>query len=335
MLFCKLFHGNIIFLIVLSIISITSTVLSTMSTAAGEAEGVYDMLEKCDTAPDPVPALTVTGYETDPEVFMTGDVGVLRITLENAQDSPVDKKINMLEESHNDYKFDIETTTTYSMNALISEAYIVERDFKVYNRYSAAEVVGPGKETELAFKIKAPAREGIYMLKFIGKVECADNRGCGRDIRYWVPVVVCGDPLKILAKQISPEVIEVEVVNRGICDVSSVFVEVVSEENIEIADHNKTVYIGDIPAGKAEKAHFYADIKGTGMICFKATFKNGLNNHETENLCVTTTASNSPSSDMNPNIATDRNPTDAVDGITGITIDDILTAIINLIRALS
>ena len=162
--------------ILLTAVAVLSGVVSAAEASSG-ASSVDELLEKSEIAPNPIPALAVTGYELSPEVFLPGDVGILRVTLKNTQEEPIEKSVE-LEEPGEKSKTVVETETTFTMDAFISEAYIVERDFKVFNRHTSVGFVGPGDEIELAFKIKAPQSPGIYMLKFIVDVEDAHGNIC-------------------------------------------------------------------------------------------------------------------------------------------------------------
>ncbi|UYZ39469.1 MAG: hypothetical protein N2V74_01365 [Candidatus Methanospirare jalkutatii] len=266
-------------------LSILAVLFFVFTSATAGASSVDELLEKSEIAPNPVPALTVTGYELSPEVFLPGDVGILKVTLKNTQEEPIEKSVE-LEEPGEKSKTVVETETTFTMDAFISEAYIVERDFKVFNRHTSVGFVGPGDETELAFKIKAPQSPGIYMLKFVADVEDAHGNIC-KGIRYYIPVTV-SHSLRIYPQNVSEGGVELAVVNEGLGGVQAVFVEVSRENGVEIDECSKIAYIGDMDAGEMKTASFKINEKGggNGEVCFVARFKNGINEHRTDEVCV-------------------------------------------------
>jgi len=266
-------------------LSILAVLFFVFASATAEASSIDELLEKSEIAPNPVPALTVTGYELSPEVFLPGDVGILKVSLKNTQEEPIEKSVE-LEEPGEKSKTVVETETTFTMDAFISEAYIVERDFKIFNRHTSVGFVGPGDEIELAFKIKAPQSPGIYMLKFIADVEDAHGNIC-KGIRYYIPVTV-SHSLRIYPQNVSEGGVELAVVNEGTGGVQAVFVEVSRENGVEIDECSKIAYIGDMDAGEMKTAAFKINEKGggNGEVCFVATFKNGINEHRTGEVCV-------------------------------------------------
>jgi len=266
-------------------LSVLAVLFCVFASATAGASSVDELLEKSEIAPNPVPALTVTGYELSPEVFLPGDVGILKVTLKNTQEEPIEKSVE-LEEPGEKSKTVVETETTFTMDAFISEAYIVERDFKVFNRHTSVGFVGPGDEIELAFKIKAPQSPGIYMLKFIADVEDAHGNIC-KGIRYYIPVTV-SHSLRIYPHNVSEGGVELAVVNEGSGGVQAVFVEVSRENGVEIDECSKIAYIGDMDAGEMKTVSFKINEKGggNGEVCFVARFKNGINEHRTGEVCV-------------------------------------------------
>ncbi|MGB7532808.1 MAG: hypothetical protein WA977_07515 [Halobacteriota archaeon] len=265
--------GKVILLF--AIVSVIS-LISSMSVSVS-ADEIDDLLSKTKSAPNPKPSVMVTGYALSPETLMPGDVGVLTITLENMQDKPIERDICL----DNDK---VEAATEFTMNAYIKEAYLVERDFKVYNRYISAGVIGPGKKVDFAFKIKAPSAEGIYMLKFIADIE--DMKGkSSRGIRYYIPIIVSSS-LKISPMEVSRESIKLEVTNEGISEVNSVAVLASDVSGIEF--QRERIYIGKMKPGESAIAVFNISgaEEGENSAVFKAAYKNGINKHESKPVCV-------------------------------------------------
>lgn len=286
------------------------------ATSLGSADEVDDLLDKCAIAPDPKPSAMVYDYELSPETLMPGDVGVLTITLKNMQDKPIEKDVDIkvgivenyttVEETTKEIErtgvgptwehtveekiepvtrtIDIDAETRFTMDAYIKEAYIVENDFKVYNRYVSAGVIGPNEKVDLAFKIKAPFEEGIYMLKFIADVEDMDGKS-SKGIRYFIPVIVEG-ALNILPLEVSEHEVRLEVINEGLSDVNSVYVLAVGSNASGVECQPEKVYIGRIKSGDSATAVFAVNNAEEGEIKFKAVYKNGINKHESKPVYV-------------------------------------------------
>ncbi len=246
------------------------------------ADDVDDLLNKCTIAPDPIPSVMVYDYELSPETLMPGDVGVLTITLKNMQDKPIEKDVKLSKP----YNASVDAETRFTMDAYIKEAYIIEREFKVYNRYISAGVIGPDSKVDLAFKIKAPLEEGIYMLKFIADIE--DTQGeSSKGIRYFIPVVVEGT-VNLLPLEVSQDEVRLEVINEGLSDVNSVYVVAVSNAS-GVECQPERAYIGEVQSGESAIAVFKVNKaeEEVNRAVFKATYKNGVNKHESNQVCVT------------------------------------------------
>jgi len=263
------------------------------------ADDIDSLLDKCAIAPDPIPSIMVYDYELSPETLMPGDVGVLTITLKNMQDKPIEKDVDIKSEikGSSGYVIDIDAETRFTMDAYIKEAYIVEREFKVYNRYSSAGVLGPDSKVDLAFKIKAPLEEGIYMLKFIADIEDMEGKS-SKGIRYFIPIVVTGT-VNILPLEVFENEVRLEVINEGLSDVNGVYVVAVSTAGIASGASGakyqpEKIYIGKIKSGESaiavfnfnvNKAKNEAWVENTNAV-FKAVYKNGINKHESNQICV-------------------------------------------------
>ena len=251
------------------------------------ADDIDSLLNKCAIAPNPKPSVMVYDYELNLETLMPGDVGVLTITLKNMQDKPIEKDVDIKSEikGTGGYVTDIDTETRFTMDAYIREAYIVEREFKVYNRYTSAGVIGPNEKVDLAFKIKAPLEEGVYMLKFIADIEDMEGKR-SKGIRYFIPIVVTG-AVNILPLEVSENEVSLEVINEGLSDVDCVYVAVSTTSGVEC--QQERVYIGRIKSGASAIAVFKINGSkrgGENSAIFKATYKNGINKHESNPVCV-------------------------------------------------
>jgi len=262
-----------VFLCLLSVLVLFS------STNLCFADDVDELLDKCEIAPNPKPSVMVYDYELSPETLMSGDVGVLTITLKNMQDKPIEKNVNIIKP----YKATVNTKTRFTMDAYIKEAHIVEREFKVYNNYVAAGVIGPGEKADLAFKIKAPLEEGIYMLKFIADIEDVEGKS-SKGIHYFIPIVVTGT-VNILPLEVSENEVRLEVINEGLSDVNGVYVVAVSTASEAKCQPGK-IYIGKIKSGESAIAVFKVNKAENANAVFKAVYKNGINKHESNQISV-------------------------------------------------
>lgn len=250
------------------------------------ADDVGDLLSKCEIAPNPKPSAMVYEYELSPETLMPGDVGVLTVTLKNMQDKPIEKDVDIKRDIKGTlgYTIDIDAETRFTMDAYIKEAHIVARAFVVENTYTFAGVIGPNEKIKLPFKITAPLKEGIYMLKFVADIEdMAGKRSKG--IHYFIPVVVSGT-VNILPQEVSENEVRLEVINEGLSDVTCVYVVAVVSNAKGIENPPEMMYLGNIKSGKSAIAVFELINEEMSRAVFKAVFKHGINKHESNQVCV-------------------------------------------------
>jgi len=273
-------------LVPLFLCMLSPCVVLSFHTSLADDVNIDNLLNKCEIAPEPKPSVMVYDYKLSPEALMPGDVGVLTITLKNMQDKPIKRKISITTSYPN-----VNTETYYTMDAYIKEAYIVEREFKVYNRYTSAGVLGPNEKVDLAFKIKAPPEEGIYMLKFVADIEDAHGES-SKDIRYFIPVVVTGT-VKLLPQEVTEDEVRLEVINEGLSDVNDVYVVAVPAVTTAGVVQPERIYIGKIEHGESAIAAFKVDANETRteegvprQAVFKAVYKNGINEHESRQISV-------------------------------------------------
>lgn len=244
------------------------------------ADDVEDLLSKCEIAPNPKPSAMVYEYELSPETLMPGDVGLLTITLKNMQDDPIEKDMKLSKP----YAASADAETRFTMDAYLKEAHIVARAFEVENRYSSAGVIGPNEQIKLPFKIKAPLKEGLYMLKFVADIEDMAGKN-SKGINYFIPVVVTGT-VNILPQEISENEVRLEVINEGLSDVTSVYL-IAGVSNAEAKESQpERKYLGNINAGESVIATFEVNNEEMNRAVFKAVFKHGVNKHESDQVCV-------------------------------------------------
>ncbi|KAF5431233.1 hypothetical protein C5S39_06115 [Candidatus Methanophagaceae archaeon] len=265
---------------------LSSVLLVLATTIPAFAYDVDDLLSKCEIAPAPEPAVMVYNYELSPETLMPGDVGVLTVTVKNMQEKPIETDIDIKTSEYHGPTTDIDTETRYTMDAYIKEAYIVEKQFKIYNKYISAGVIGPDKKVDLEFKIQAPGAEGIYMLKFVADIEDM-NRKRSKGIRYFIPVQVSGT-VNLIPQDVSQNEVRLEVINECLSEVNSVYVTALNVTGAEVQPEK--VYVGRINAGESVIVVFTvinAELNAEACSAvFKASFKHGVNKHESNQVCV-------------------------------------------------
>jgi hypothetical protein len=250
------------------------------------ADDVDDLLSKCEIAPNPKPSAMVYEYELSPETLMPGDVGMLTVTLKNMQNGPILKDVDIKSDikGTSGYAVDIDTTTRFTMDAYIKEAHVVARAFEVENTYISAGVIGPNEKINLPFKITAPLKEGIYMLKFVADIEDMASKK-SKGIHYFIPVVVSGT-VNIAPQDVSENEVRLEVINEGLSDVTCVYVVAVVSNATGIENPPERMYLGNIKSGESAIAAFEVNKEEMSRAVFKAVFKHGINKHESNQVCV-------------------------------------------------
>ena len=144
----------------------------------------------------------VASYELTPETLMPGDVGLVTITLENVYSSTFSVKVKSSQGA--------EIDGSYTLAARIREASLSGSNFKVYNKYISSSTIGPGKQVEFPFKIKAPYVDDLYLLKFYADTENMQGKN-SPSVRHYIPVIVSSSSLKITPLDVSEESIKLEV----------------------------------------------------------------------------------------------------------------------------
>jgi len=224
-------------------------------------------------------AVMVASYELTPETLMPGDVGLLTITLENAYSSPMSVKVK---ESHG-----AEIDASFTAAARIREASLSGSNFEVYNIYKSSSVIGPGKQVEFPFKIKAPYEDDLYLLKLYVRTEnmMGRNSPC---VRHYIPVIVSSRSLKITPRAVSEESIKLEVMNEGFSKVDSVAVVASDIKGMKL--QKESVYIGEVSPWESTLVVFnvssVAAEEPDKSVDFRVVFNNWINEHESESICV-------------------------------------------------
>nr|QNO57973.1 hypothetical protein NNIPPFBB_00018 [Methanosarcinales archaeon ANME-1 ERB7] len=224
-------------------------------------------------------AVMVASYVLTPETLMPGDVGLLTITLENVYGSMFSVKVKSSQGA--------EIDGSYTLAARIKEASISGYNFKVYDKYMSSSTIGPGKQVEFPFKIKAPYEDDLYMLKFYASTKNMLG-ATGNSVRHYIPVLVSSNSPEILLLDVSEESIKLEVTNDGLSKVDGVAV--VASDIIGMELQRETVYIGEMNPGESAIVVFnissVAAEKQDNSADFRVLFNNWINEHEAEPVCV-------------------------------------------------
>ena len=246
----------------------------------------------------PKPQVMISSYTVNPEILMPGDEAIVVVTLENTQDDTIKNWVRDLryegyegEEDPGKTIIDADTTITLSMDAYIDEAYIDSREIKVYDRYNNVGSIGPGKELDLAFKIKVPSKEGIYIANFFADIEDPEGNRC-RSIKHPIPIIVSSTVELIpLSTQLSIQetgLIKIEVANTGLGGANTISV---TSESKGLLLEPENMYIGGLGAGESTNIEFKVEnvIDYDNQVAtFKANYKNGINRHESLPIDVST-----------------------------------------------
>jgi len=275
-----------IFIVIVTLLIVLLFVLSALSMLlrAARAEDAASEVERwVGGAPPPVPQLSVESYALNPEIPFPSDFCVLTVTLRNSQEKPIDEWTRSL-----DIKgaggAEGSTETTFTLDAYVKEAYLVERGVTVFNSHSNVGVVGPDRTLTLNFKIRAPDAPGIHMVKFVADVE--DTYGnAAKSIHYWIPIVVCEPAVEVVPlSEFLQEggFLEVEVANCGVSEIRGVVLDVVVE-GVQL--ETSRAFLGDIEAGESKVARFKVRKVFNDGGCdarFNVIFRNGVNTHESD-----------------------------------------------------
>jgi hypothetical protein len=242
--------------------------------------GAHELFEQIMSTPLK-PAAMVASYELTPETLMPGDDCLLTITLENVRHkAPTIMETGRLVGAMMDSREDV----------YIRDAGLSLPGFDAHTGYSSAMncVIGVGQKVDLPFKIKVrTAKEGVHMIKFYAYTE---NMECkqGKNLRYYVPVVVSSSSLTITPVDASEERIKLEVTNDGMSKIDGVAVVASNINGIEL--QKEKVLIGKM--GPWESAvvefniHSVATEEQEKSADFRVVYYNWVNKHESKPICV-------------------------------------------------
>ena len=276
-----------------------------VSTVPAIADTVDNVKSWVDGGITPAPQVMVSGYSVSPEILMPNDEAILTVTLKNTQDRTItgwNRHLRYEGYGEQNYRegpiVDASTSKTYTMDAYIEKASISDysilagKNVKVYNKYSNVGVIGPGEELDLNFKIKVPSENGIYLVKFFADIEDINGNN-SKGIRYQIPLIVSSTVKLFPEKNVTTaveagSVIGIDVANTGAGAANSVIVTSYANDNITFKA--KEIYIGTLKPGESKFVEFEVndipDAAEKEEVAFKATYKNGINLHESEELRI-------------------------------------------------
>ncbi len=197
--------------------------------------------------------LAVTSYTVEPEVFMYGDTGTIKVVVTNTGATPV----------------------------AVSRVKLYSNDLSVYDdgNYDSVGTIGPGNSLPFTFTVVADTTDGIYYPFFY-----VDLRDAG-SLRYRIPVTVDSTGLTASVTEkpdaFSPdkkEVITILVGNPRENTVNAV-------EVVPVKDGFSTVqtasFIGTLIPDQSAEVTFEATPTEETVMTFAVRYRNGINDHET------------------------------------------------------
>lgn len=217
-------------------------------------------------------------YDIEPDVFMPGDTGTIKVTLQNMATGEMYVK---------------EDDETLDMNAYIASASLDGNGvIKVLDKsYTDIGLMGPGDALELTFNVKATnnASNSVHFLD----LELVGGSNM-YDLNYRIPVKIDNRNLKVIVSDVPSNLMRevstvgVEVVNRRPNEVTSV---IVSPSGNDMEFNPEEFFIGSITQGNKSSATFTLNTincnSGKQDIEFEITYFNGDNLHSTETISKT------------------------------------------------
>lgn len=198
--------------------------------------------------------VTVTGIEYDPEVFMPGDTGTIKVTVKNTGDTSVG----------------------------INRAELYSQEIKNLNdeAYDTVGALGAGNSMDFTFNVKAPLKDGIYYPRFY-----LDFSGSS-SLSYNIPLKVDGTGLSISVID-SPdswqsdvsEFVKIRIGNPGESTADGVIV-YASGDGIESAQ--TSFFVGALEPNEYVDLTFEITPSKETTLDLSAEWRNGMNSHISE-----------------------------------------------------
>ncbi len=217
-------------------------------------------------------------YDIEPDVFMPGDTGTVKVTLQNMASGEM---------------YVQEDDETLDMNAYIASASLDGNSaINILDKsYTDIGLMGPGDALELTFNIEAKdnASNSVHFLD----LELVGGSNM-YDLNYRIPVKIDDRNLKVIVSDVPSNLMReistvgVEVVNRRPNEVTSV---IVSPSGKDMVFSPAEFFIGSISQGNKSSAAFTLNTincdSGKQDIEFEITYFNGDNVHSTETISKT------------------------------------------------
>jgi len=223
------------------------------------------------------PAVMITNYEVNPEVFMPGDTGTISVTIENMDVGSTKTETT----STTSIISSSSTTTTSTISAEIESIRVISREIEWSDEYYKVGALGPGKSIRISIPIEAKAlRDGTYFPEIYIEV---DN---GKNVRFPIPIKVDSSEVEIFEKDVPSEIsiseskdIEISVVNNRPNSVSGVNVRMKHGSGLEFIPDR--IFIGNMNPFEKKDVNFTLIPLEPGKknFIFEVTYRNGDNLH--------------------------------------------------------
>ncbi|MDY0386157.1 MAG: hypothetical protein RBT65_03310 [Methanolobus sp.] len=212
-------------------------------------------------------------YDIEPEVFMPGDMGTIKVTLENMATGEI---------------YVEEDEETLDMNAYIASASLDGNSgLEILDKsYTNVGLLGPGDTLKLTFNVKAKGNvaSGVHFVDLI--IVGGSNM---YDLNYRIPVKVDDRNVKVILSNFPSTLmnevstVSVDVVNRRPNDITSVIVTPYAEGmTFSPSDY----FVGSIREGNKSTATFTLNTisseEGASAVSFSASYFNGDNLHSSD-----------------------------------------------------
>ncbi|PWR73893.1 hypothetical protein DK846_01635 [Methanospirillum lacunae] len=197
--------------------------------------------------------VTVTDAVIEPSVLMTGDVGLLTVTVEN----------------------------TGTSNVVISDARLISKELTVLNpeTYQSTRTIGAGTKMQFSFSIVANQPENIYYPAFYLNYQDAGS------LRYNIPVRVETPELQLFVSGIPQNYakgvkssITLHVGNAKSVNMTGISI-IPSGDGIQC--NQTSFFIGDLYPHSEKSVIFDVTPSETANLNFNVTYSCGMNSHQT------------------------------------------------------
>jgi hypothetical protein len=225
------------------------------------------------------PTILIESYELTPEVLMPGDLGILRLTVKNAETTNTIQKTTT---SGSDTTIRTDTVGATINNIWIVAAEDGTKKVKATDNYEDIGDLAPASSITVDFKIQASENitEGIYIPTVRIDVQTY------QDVQYPIPIQVSNETVDLLLTDV-PSKISISgstlftftAINRRENTVEEVTIVPLDTSLVSYSPNN--VYIGSLEADASSEASFSIQPNELGRqnLSFEIHFENGDNEH--------------------------------------------------------